>query len=130
MFQDFFNIGQDLIIPELSAKLPDTGNRFTVLSIHEGGMGFCVHLMNKSTNEDFALKCIKPDLLGNNKVLNRFKDELNVWLFVSNCNCITEAIAVVKINDIPCVLARWMNGGDLSQKISSSHPGMPIFEVN
>ena len=83
---------------------------FELLEIHPGGMGVCLQIISLSNSQSYAIKCIHPDLLGDQYSLNRFHDELEVWISASVCNAVAEAIAIVRINDIPSVLATWMEG--------------------
>ena len=87
---------------------------FEILAIHHGGMGVCLQIKSLSNFQSYALKCIHPDLLGDKGSWDRFHDELEVWISASVCNAVAEAIAIVRINDIPSVLATWMEGGDLT----------------
>ena len=71
---------------------------------------------------NLCLKCIRPDLLGDHNSLERFHEELEVWLSASVCDAVVEAIRIVRINDIPSILATWMDGGDLTHTLSKLHP--------
>ena len=114
---DFHHLkpGSQLNLPEVVGNLDVQHPEFELLKIHPGGMGVCFQLKSLSNLQTYALKCIHPDLLGDHDSLNRFHDELEVWISASVCNAVAEAIAIVRINDIPSVLATWMEGGDLTR---------------
>lgn len=114
---DFHHLkpGSQLNLPEVVGNLDVQHPEFELLKIHPGGMGVCFQLKSLSNLQTYALKCIHPDLLGDHNSLNRFHDELEVWISASVCNAVAEAIAIVRINDVPSVLATWMEGGDLTR---------------
>ena len=111
---DYLNPGSRLDLPEVAGHLNVQNSEFEILEIHHGGMGMCLQIKSLSNFQSYALKCIHPDLLGDQDSLNRFHDELEVWISASVCNAVAEAIAIVRINGIPSVLATWMEAGDLT----------------
>ena len=110
--------GDIVDLKEVANQIGVKDSRFEAISTHPGGMGFCIHLKNLENLKGYALKCVRPDLVSNNNTLDRFYDEIDVWLSASACDAIVEAIAVVRINEIPAILSTWMDGGDLSNSIS------------
>ena len=78
---------------------------------------FCIRLRHSKTNAEYAVKFVHPDLLGEQISVDRFYDELKVCLSASMCSFVAEAIAVVRINDSPCVLSPWMPKGDLASAL-------------
>ena len=114
--------GREIKLPELSTHLPDEDDSFIIKAVHAGGMGMCVKLQQAATGIDYCLKSVRPEYIGNKHSIERFADELKVWLSASACSLVAEAIAIVSINDSPCVLAPWMKGGDLSDTMTN----MPV----
>jgi len=110
--------GREIKLPELSTHLPNTDDRFIIRAVHAGGMGMCVKLQQVATGQDYALKSVRPEYIGDKHSIERFFDELKVWLSASACSLVAEAIAIVSINESPCVLAPWMKGGDLSDAMA------------
>ncbi len=104
-------------IPELTGCMPDGGSTFNVIGTFAGGMGICVRLRHANSGTEYALKGVRPDHIGSQAAVDRFHDELQVWLSASACNLVAEAIAVAKINEAPCVLAKWMLNGDLAHAL-------------
>ena len=119
---DYLNPGSRLELPEVAARLNIQSPEFEVLATHLGGMGVCLQLRSVSNLESYGLKCIRPELLGDDDTWNRFHDELEVWISASGCDAVVEAITIVKINDVPSVLAKWMAGGDLTHVLSKLNP--------
>lgn len=122
--------GSRLELPELKGHTG--GTHFEVASVHPGGMGICFHLRSVKSGKHYALKCVRPDLLGEGSSVERFHDELDVWLSASACDAVAEAIAIVRINEVPCVLAKWMEGGDLATalpKFSSQQKFQAILRI-
>lgn len=110
--------GLQVRLPEVSVGIGLQDSEFTVRGVHFGGTGQCLHLIHQRTESEFALKSVRPDLIGETAASSRFYDELRVWLSASACNLVVEAIAVVRIDNMPAVVARWMSGGDLSTHLA------------
>jgi serine/threonine protein kinase len=115
---------EKMMLHEVAQHLPNEDPNFVVRGVYPGGMGMCVRLQQVATGTEYAVKHVLPEFLGNSVAIERFADELKVWLSASACSLIAEAIAIVSINESPCVLAPWMKGGDLSDAI----PGMSFQE--
>ena len=111
---DDLHIGSSIDLPEVATHISDRSTRFVVKGIFAGGMGICIHLSHVETKKEFALKGVRPEYVGEKAAIDRFLDELTVWIAASPCDLIAEAVAVVRINELPCVLAKWMSNGDLS----------------
>ena len=114
--------GSRIDLPEVAAHIGGKDSKFEVTEIHPGGMGVVFRLKRLSNLRTYALKCIHPDLIGDENSLNRFHDELDVWLSASVCDAIAEAITIVRINEIPSILATWMDGGDLTHLLPTLGP--------
>lgn len=126
---DSLNPGSRLDLPEVAGHLNVQSSEFEILAIHPGGMGVCFQLKSLSNLQTYALKCIRPDLLGDQDSFDRFHEELDVWLSASVCNAVAEALAIVRINDIPSVLATWMDGGDLTQTLPKLDPARKFESI-
>ena len=120
--QSYFQVGTQISLPEISSQLAEDNDKFIVLNILQGGMGYCVHLRHIDSGSEFALKCIRSEFLDDKLFIDRFHDEIQVWLTASVCSHIAEAIAIVRINDTPAVLAHWMSGGDLARALPNLTP--------
>ena len=112
---------------EIANILGVVNTNFKVISTHPGGMGICYKLQSKENQKNYGLKCIRPDLIGPDN-LNRFYDEINVWITASACDGIAEAISVIRFNEMPAILSPWYEKGDLSNWISKLKPPYD-FEV-
>ncbi|SEQ33871.1 Serine/threonine protein kinase [Giesbergeria anulus] len=114
---DHMHIGSSIELPEIATHLSNKSSRFIVKGIFAGGMGVCIRLFHPETNKEFALKGIRPEFISEQVTVDRFLDELKVWVAASSCNLIAEALAVVRLNGSPYVLATWMPNGDLSHSL-------------
>lgn len=118
LHSQYLREGAFVEIPELAGYVPEGGFTFNVMGVFAGGMGICVHLRHANSGTEYALKGVRPDHIDSQATVDRFLDELQVWLSASACNLVAEAIAVVKVNEAPCVLAKWMPNGDLAHALS------------
>ena len=117
LHSQYLREGASVEIPELTGYVPKGGSTFNVMGIFAGGMGICVHLRHANSGTEYALKGVRPDHIDSQSTVDRFLDELQVWLSASACNLVAEAIAVVKVNEAPCVIAKWMPNGDLAHAL-------------
>jgi len=117
LHSQYLREGASVEIPELMGYAPKGGVTFKVKGVFAGGMGICVRLRHVETGSEYALKGVRPDHIDSQATVDRFLDELQVWLSASACNLVAEAIAVVKVNEAPCVLATWMPNGDLAHAL-------------
>ena len=114
---DHMRIGCSIELPELATHISNESSTFVVKGIFAGGMGVCIHFLHPETRQEFALKGIRPDFVAEQATIARFLDELKVWIAASSCDLIAEALAVVRLNELPCVLATWMPNGDLAHSL-------------
>lgn len=114
---DHIRVGCSLELPELATHIVSESSTFVVEGVFAGGMGVCIHFLHPDTRQEFALKGIRPDFVTEQATADRFLDELKVWIAASSCDLIAEALAVVRINEFPCVLATWMSKGDLAHSL-------------
>ncbi|MDE0425849.1 MAG: serine/threonine-protein kinase [Candidatus Poribacteria bacterium] len=126
---DYLNPGSRINLPEVAACLNVQSSEFEILASHPGGMGICFQLKSLSNLETYALKCIRPDLLGDQDSFERFHEELDVWLSASVCDAVVEAIRIVRLNEFPCILATWMEGGDLTKTLSTLNPAQKFETI-
>jgi serine/threonine protein kinase len=119
-----FSDGLELIIPELAETLSLVSPLFKITKIMDGGMGLCAQIQDSLGNY-YAIKVIHEDLLREKKSIERYIYELKTWLTLSSCNGIVEALCIVRLNDIPCIVSRWMEGGDLNNYINIKD--IPLF---
>lgn len=117
LHSQYLRVGANVEIPELLGFVPAGNQTFIVKGVFAGGMGVCVHLRHVGSGTEYALKGVLPDHIDDQATVDRFLDELQVWLAASSCSLIAEAIAVVRINETPCVLATWMPHGDLAHAL-------------
>ncbi len=82
----------------------------------------CLRLRALEGGAEFALKSPLPELVSDANSTARFVEELRVWLAASACTGVAEALAVIKINEMPAVLATWFDGGDWTKTIKSTSP--------
>lgn len=118
-----FQLNQRLSLPELSSKLGlDAPNQpeplFAVDAVIKGGMGECARLTHVSSEKVFALKIIQADGLSSEDSFERFRREVQMWSTAASCEAVLDVYAVIKVNALPCVCTKWMDGGDLKKYLS------------
>src|SRR5208282_4053331 len=93
--------GAEITIPEIADAISLSGGTFIVRGVHEGGMGICIHLYHQNSGAEYAIKSVRPELIGDAPNRDRFLDELQVWIAASACAFVAEALSVVCINHMP-----------------------------
>lgn len=106
-------IGAVVVLHELASKLGLEQAAFCIDRAFQGGMGVCLKLKHVQSGTTVGLKAIKPEYVGNQDAWSRFVEELKVWFTVSSCDGIAEAICIVRVNEVPCMCATWMEKGNL-----------------
>jgi len=109
-------------LPQLSNHLNLKGDDFKVCEIIEGGMGYCLKLNHLDSNNFYAAKLIYSEYLTNENSINRYINELRKWFALSSSDGIAEALTLIRLNEIPCMVSNWMENGNLRKKINEKGP--------
>lgn len=88
LHSQYLREGASVEIPELIGYVPNGGATFKVEGVFAGGMGVCVRLRHVETGSEYALKGVRPDHIDSQATVDRFVDELQVWLSASACNLV------------------------------------------
>lgn len=115
-----FTPGQILLVPELAEQLRLSSAEFRVNQVLKGGMGECVCVVHRS--EWFALKFIRHEIIEDDEAWQRYLREMRVWMTLSACDGVVEAVCLTRINEIPVVCSRWMQGGNLRRHLRTRTP--------
>jgi serine/threonine protein kinase len=121
-----FSPGQLLQLPELSGRLNLNSSEFRVQRVLKGGMGECICLAHGA--EMFALKLIRREITENEEAWERYRREMRLWVTLSACDGIVEALCLTRVNEIPAVCSRWMHGGNLRPYLRTRTPEL-FFSV-
>jgi tetratricopeptide (TPR) repeat protein len=116
-----FRLGEELSLPALARTQGFESDVFTVVDVIQGGMGVCARVRQTASGPSFALKAL-PRGHGSEADFERFLLELQVWLTLSVCDGIVEALCVFPHDKFPVVCSRWMAGGSLRPQMSSRDP--------
>jgi tetratricopeptide (TPR) repeat protein len=115
-------VGSDVLLPELAKQQGLDDPVFVVDKVVHGGMGLCALVKPRSPGGHFALKVAAAELVKDPGARERFLNELRVWLTLSACDGIVEALCVFRYQGRPAVVSRWMDGGSLRHKMSRRDP--------
>jgi tetratricopeptide (TPR) repeat protein len=116
-----FRPGEELSLPALARTQGFDSDVFTVMDVIRGGMGVCARVRQTPSGPSFALKAL-PRGANSKEDFERFLAELQVWLTLSVCDGIVEALCVFPLEKLPVVCSRWMAGGSLRSQMSSRDP--------
>ena len=116
-----FRPGEELSLPALARTQGFDSDVFTVMDVIRGGMGVCARVRQTPSGPSFALKAL-PRGANSKEAFERFLAELQVWLTLSVCDGIVEALCVFPLEKLPVVCSRWMAGGSLRSQMSSRDP--------
>ncbi len=81
----------------------------------------CARVRQTPSGPSFALKAL-PRGSGSKEDLERILLELQVWLTLSVCDGIAEALCVFPFEKLPVVCSRWMPAGNLRSRMSLRDP--------
>lgn len=95
---------------------------FLVEQVIRGGMGLCARIRNTGSGSTYALKTIDHALIPNENAWQRWQREMRVWLQLSAHSGVVPAYCVCRVNEVPCVAARWMDGGNLRPRLPDRDP--------
>jgi serine/threonine-protein kinase len=82
-----------------------------------GGMGECIRIVQHETS--FALKVLQSALVEDAEAWSRYLREVRLWTTLSACDGIVEALAIIRVNELPVVCSRWMPGGNLRRHLGN-----------
>jgi serine/threonine protein kinase len=82
-------------------------------------MGVCVKVRNELSGNEYALKTVQTAFVEEHLSWAMFVEEMKTWLTLSACDGIVEAYCIARINELPYVCAKWMEGGDLRPLITT-----------
>ena len=116
-----FRPGEELSLPVLARTQGFESDVFTVVDVIRGGMGVCARVRQTPSGPSFALKAFSRGR-GSKADLERFLLELQMWLTLSVCDGIVEALCVFPHDKLPVVCSQWMAGGSLRPQMSSRDP--------
>ncbi len=116
-----FRPGEELSLPALARTQGFESDVFTVVDVIRGGMGVCARVRQTPAGLSFAVKAL-PRGSGNKEEFERFLQELQVWLTLSVCDGIVEALCVFPLDKLPVICSRWMAGGSLRSRMTSHDP--------
>src|SRR5262249_35459872 len=63
------------------------------------------------------------------KTSARFVEELRVWLAASACTGVAEALTVFRLNEMPAVVSRWLEGGDWTKAMSEMPSELSLLNL-
>jgi len=115
-----FSPDQIVKLPELANRLGLSSEEFRVDCILKGGMGECIRIVQGE--ESFALKVIQRNFVEDPDEWNRYLREVQIWQTLSACDGVVEALCSIRVNEIPMVCSRWMQGGDLRRHLRNRSP--------
>lgn len=115
-----FSPYQIMRLPELAGHLGLTSPEFRVDRIITGGMGECIRIVQGENA--FALKVIQRNIIEDSDAWNRYLREVRLWTTLSSCEGVVEALCIIRVNELPFVCSRWMQGGDLRRQLKNRSP--------
>ena len=116
-----FRPGEELSLPALARTQGFDSDAFTVVDVIRGGMGVCARVRQTPSGPSFAVKALARGA-GSKEDFERFLLELQVWLTLSVCDGIVEALCVFPLDKLPVICSRWMAGGSLRSQMTSRDP--------
>ncbi len=117
-----FRVGDEIPLPELARQQGLGSPNVVVEKVIRGGMSVCALVRPHGLGASYALKVPAAELVTDPGAMERFLDELRVWLTLSACEGVVEALCVFRFGGLPAVVSRWMEGGSLRHKMNRRDP--------
>ena len=121
-----FSPDQIVRLPELAEHLGLASQEFRVDRILKGGMGECIRIVQGKAS--FALKVIQRDIVEDSDAWSRYLREARLWTTLSACEGVVEAFCIIRVDELPVVCSRWMQGGNLRRHLKNRSPEL-FFSV-
>ena len=115
-----FSPDQIVRLPELAKHLGLASQKFRVDRILKGGMGECIRIVQGEAS--FALKVIQRDIVEDSDAWSRYLREVRLWTTLSACESVVEAFCIIRVDELPVVCSRWMQGGNLRRHLKNRSP--------
>lgn len=93
-----------------------------------GGMGEVYRAVNVSIGRPVAIKILRPELLRNEDVVQRFLREARAATLVRHPN-VVDVLDVLEHQDIPFMVQELLSGEDLADYVDSQQGKLPLDEV-
>lgn len=119
-----FSKGRTLQLHGLAVRLELESSEFVVRDVIPGGFGLCAQVQHRESGKRIAVKALRPDRLADRESRERYLDEAKLWLTLSACDGVVEALTVERVDELPVVCARWMAGGNLRPLLQSHDPAL------
>ena len=92
-----------------------TDDRYDILEeLGRGGMGIVYKAMDRETSECVALKVLRPEVLEDALVMQRFKNELRIARKITHKN-VCRIYEFTNIRQGPCISMEYVEGATLRQ---------------
>ena len=115
-----FSPDQIVRLPKLAKHLGLASQKFRVDRILKGGMGECIRIVQGEAS--FALKVIQRDIVEDSDAWSRYLREVRLWTTLSACESVVEAFCIIRVDELPVVCSRWMQGGNLRRHLKNRSP--------
>ncbi|MFC2161809.1 protein kinase [Acidobacteriota bacterium] len=106
-------------IEKLSTGTTFAGRYQIIEELGKGGMGRVYRVLDKELNEEIALKLIKPEIASDNKIVDRFKNELILARKISQKN-VGKVYELLEEKGTRFITMEYVSGGDLKKFIRRS----------
>lgn len=122
-------IGAAVRLTQIAEGLGVSDPVFVIGDVHRGGMGICVRLVHRDTAQSYALKAIQPAIISHPAAWGRYSDELRVWLTLSACDGVAEALFIASVNEVPCMISTWYSGGSMRSLVGLLTPAQAYDSI-
>jgi len=97
-------------------------NRYEIIEeIGKGGMGNVYKVLDREINEKIALKLVRPEIASNNKIIERFRNELKMARKISHKN-VCRMFDIGRDGDKRYITMEYVSGEDLKKSIRRMGP--------
>jgi serine/threonine protein kinase/tetratricopeptide (TPR) repeat protein len=103
-------------IEDLTQGTLFAGRYEIIEELGKGGMGKVYKALDKDIHEEVAIKLVKPEIAANEKIIERFRNELKIARKISHEN-VCRTYHISKEGDTPYIIMEYVEGEDLKSLI-------------
>jgi len=97
-------------------------DRFRIARAFTGGMGLLWAVTDAHTGRRYAIKTVRPEHAGDERVRKRFREEALTWIALDRHDHLVQALWLIERAPTPFLVLEYVDGPDLARLLADSGP--------